>query len=1162
MKLHLILKLAPLVILLGCDVGKVRRTQHEGPKQTKTEIPVEPPVNPHEFEKSNLETVHAQLKTLLQEQNSAQAATLGKQIMQQLENFVVNSNYILDPRFAASNRSRVMLSYYNTAFVKLLSLDNKAYDAELDKYFKIVSRGCDENLRGCSTISFFKQDHRSAQILVYYAQKLDREIDGKESNLDLVKSYYDSLALALELKNIVRDRDIDFLYIKRARQYALLHKSLPEEKKNTDVMKRHGRIFEQIVNSYPNNPNNQEFKKFVSNFPTWTYSRLEADPFPFGIRKMFSFAASNSFYEDKEKTKLSSDLKKAIAESQFVSATCESQVQREKQKYKDSFGPSFKQIVRDLKCEPTVPFLFRAFNVDTSKVENNSFFDEYFYMVDRLYRGHWDSQEATEVWLGSKQDSRKLVEVLEYYIKIQFLDMIVRTNKYVSNIVTQPDMNNENLVKQTIERSRQMSDVWKDSLARIEGRLGVFLGANLRNNNAAEKSLDDAQKLIDSLRRNIKYLSVYPNLILLTYFIHEMNSKIEVMTFFGPYDLTSSTIIENLFSGTLEVLFDFGNDTYTLNKIQLLQAYYYALMTGSFETYAGQGVVSSDKESTSQKKLSKVDRKSFFEKVIRQYLNRDRERLQRMSTYYKTNATDNSFSNRLRECQMLKNNESDFTIELDLNKFMNGAIYGNPANVDNGLMADLFKIYKVSDAAGDYSAFKDVHSALTEWSIDADRVLESRMVYLQIMVDILKENMRDLNFDQKDIDSIHQAAQQEITFVRNLSDQVYKDIIAQHKEASSCIHTFLDLERKRQMDLLKMEQEHLGKVYDLMISLKGKASESYAQAMQTRGRELGFEPDLDAITSNGYRYNRMNVFRRMAARSAELKPAVNVTFPSNWKEDDMAAQNQTLSISKQNGELVSKQEFIRNGMSYFGKRRDPLVRWLPKSADLTSLLQKLNVMTELYRYSQIKNFEAKEAVSADEVVTEAMQLLRYSSINPEEEQFLKSLGDLSRVELRQLENVLLKETQQPRGLADYVYEQLSNQKVIRDDAKMLYLEDTQKARFLFSTDKDSKEEPNGKFVLKTKILNSYKPLVLAHEKALVKFKNSVKAMEAQWAAGQAGQRYLYKIFDNNPYYFDLSPTSDQKLELISDRSLESVQGKINEFHLNTGGEFKLKEAQQ
>src|SRR5690606_14003978 len=111
------------------------------------------------------------------------------------------------------------------------------------------------------------------------------------------------------------------------------------------------------------------------------------------------------------------------------------------------------------------------------------------------------------------------------------------------------------------------------------------VNSQLRKTGKVPKNLEEANLMFGSLRRNIKYMAVYPNMFLMAYFIAHNKAPLEVNTWFGSFKIDHTTIINAFMDGNVSPWFRFGNDELPLSKIELLYAYYFALRNGSFETY-------------------------------------------------------------------------------------------------------------------------------------------------------------------------------------------------------------------------------------------------------------------------------------------------------------------------------------------------------------------------------------------------------------------------------------------------------------------------------------------------------------------------------------------------------------------------------------------------
>jgi hypothetical protein len=122
------------------------------------------------------------------------------------------------------------------------------------------------------------------------AREVEAEIDqslkltstSKKLKNDLVRIYYRRLKMAYELKNRTMDRELEFLYLARASQYAEAFDSEIPTSRERELLAQHVEVFETILAGFNPDLSNQEFRKrfesFVNNFGPWRYSRPRREP--------------------------------------------------------------------------------------------------------------------------------------------------------------------------------------------------------------------------------------------------------------------------------------------------------------------------------------------------------------------------------------------------------------------------------------------------------------------------------------------------------------------------------------------------------------------------------------------------------------------------------------------------------------------------------------------------------------------------------------------------------------------------------------------------------------------------------------------------------------------------------------------------------------------
>ncbi|MDZ4084829.1 MAG: hypothetical protein U1E10_17940, partial [Bdellovibrionales bacterium] len=555
-------------VLMACTNREVPVTQHEGPVRSD-EIVVAPAtdkIDIEAFRKVDTNSLNAKLS------NAGTADKIGA--LTALAPFVLDRAYVENERMTSSPQMRQALTVFMRALVGdsqtkgLAQIDPKAAAPWLEKTRVVIESGCDGTGAGCSKaiLSFFRKDTGSSKVMELSAREVEADIDqslkltstSKKIKNDLVRIYYRRLKMAYELKNRTMDRELEFLYLARASQYAEAFDSEIPTSRERELLAQHVEVFETILAGFNPDLSNQEFRKrfevFVNNFGPWRYSRRGENPFGRAATRMLSLAAKNFLYTSDGKT-LSSSLSLAIKESQEIPKAPAGQDQAQfEQKTFDGLEGSFAVVTKQIRERQ--PAIWKNLGLNDSFKR-----DEYFFLIDRVFGDHLTIEDGSEVWRGTRQDSKALLLVAEQYVKIQIAAQIVRTNKYMADIYSNRDWSSTTLLEKAIERSYPVQTQWNQLLGRIE-RIHLFLDRNLKSTEdiwgASEFSKVD--KMFTSIRRNIKYLSVYPNMMLMAYYMAESKFKLPVYTFFGKIDIDTAMIIGWFFDGKLAPFFNFGND--------------------------------------------------------------------------------------------------------------------------------------------------------------------------------------------------------------------------------------------------------------------------------------------------------------------------------------------------------------------------------------------------------------------------------------------------------------------------------------------------------------------------------------------------------------------------------------------------------------------------
>lgn len=1099
--------LAGLTLMLtACPTRRVERYEHEGP--TKDEPTVNVPdvrASSKDLDGVDLEAVYSALL--------APNADVFAKVVRPLKSFVMNPNYIQVPEFTGTVRLKRMLAYYNEALLRLVEANDPRVKSErlLDLFETVSLEGCDPELAdlgGCLNIRFLRSDSRTSRLV----QKIAL---GKAD----VRSYYKLLGFAYEVQNRSRDHQLEFMYLRRAREYAEYFQSLAADDRLKPGIRRHGVIFEMILRDLKFDPKDAKFQQFVAGFKPWEYSRLEENPFRFGTQDLLQIVAANYMYD--AKGRLNQDLRKAIDKTQGSD---------------DSLGKSFSAVVTELQSGIYRNVLANL-NVDVSSVTNKALLDEYFYIVDRLYRGHIEVDEAVQIWRGTKKDEKRFLDAMSLYLRVQMVKRIVDTNEYMEKIFTDPDNDSTTMIKEVLERSKDISERWQDMLKRTD-KLKRLINGQLKKYGRDSEYLDSANKTLDSIRRNIKFVVVYPNMFVMSYFISRNKAKFHVYSWFGDFEIDHTTIVESFMNGALTPWLQFGNDELALSKIELLYAYYFALNNGSFETYA-------QKKDSNDKPL--IDRVRFLKEIVKEFMAVENVQLKSAIDEFDTNTGSSAFSTFRGYCLGELSGNLNFTPEQSFNDIPNYTYIGGSGSAANWALP----VYSF------YSG--------TQKTLDLiNNTVNLKIVFFRTLIKILRDDLTRQGLSNEQIQASTKAIDDFVAETESYRTQYVKRVIDKHREMGDCVQRMRRREFDRQKQLLRLEMRHLDEAYDAILSLRKVAPEGRATQELAVNAKFGFTRDAkaaegaaigdiykhDLITAEGYRYSKYDLYVRMMNRMKAFVPRTKFNVPSDLDLSVPVYQSRAgtmVAVLDEKGRLVSREAFIESAMHNLNSTttsatNPAYLNWVGPSASNEYNLAKITALASLYRLTHSADFKGE--VRAEEIVDEVMNMVENTRISTEDLDWLKAIGRDRRGTIEDLRRLVFdSKSGEELPLLEGPAKKMADNTVAFQEAKQFFLAMKHVGFFLFAPRENVLEL----------MRSQYLPLVSEARERTSDMFASIQRRTKQ--INPDFLSFAYELNEGKLVYFRNGRDAGGGAQLIADRTVQDLRAIEREFDRETEGYF-------
>jgi hypothetical protein len=908
-----------------------------------------------------------------------------------LSQVLLNAKFIGDPS-QLTIRLQQMLQVFDQALLHQMDKgDTSAKFAEIKaKYFETVFAGCTRDLKSdCANAAFFALDTRFSRILTGFARDLDTKIDteiksnqtseacvaNSESCRNLLEERYRILAMALYRKgNRNDDQEYTFAYLKYARPFALLldyekqeHAKLAAtgQEQTSDLSlsylsETHGKIFETLIAKY--NPTakalkGKEFRAFVENFNPWVYSKKKADLFQYGTRTMFELGAKCCLYVDDSKTTLSPAVKNAMKESQLTA---------------DEFGPTLSQMVKTIH-ERYGDRIFKNLGIQdlAAKVENtdSDFYNEFFFIVDRLFRENLSSAEVEMVLQNAnpRRVATELPKMISAYIKINLMYMTEDTNQFMKSIY-ESNISSGEVFSMAVTRSRELTARWHKMQAQID-LLDGLMGSYFKTRGIETPEYVSTVKLIGSVDRNIHYISVYPNMVVMNYFLAKMDGKIVVNTWWGKIEVQAATIIQNFFDGGVQdPWFRFGKDVEPLSREMLLYSMEYLLSTETLNTFVAKDQASAGAGN---------DRAKFMDLIFSKYLDGDvRDITTKVLAYERSTVSDPAFA--------FVNQVCDYELKPQAS--------GLPPHVEISLVDLRKSTYSGLGDNGANAVLEKFLGEVTDSVVQMRTDTDSRVTYVKAIVDIIEADLIRSGKIQKAGDPHPDTAKARelIQQLESLKVRVAKLFLQNHKRYFSCLTTLQEIERRRTNRLYEEERAHLGRIYDMITPLAALTDSANLDVEVKKINQTYFRDP-----QNGYRFDRLDglsyhmskydLLMRMKKRvegdvfgqptdrerlvygDSEKKfskpRSVSVYIPEGLERDDMIAQGTDIALYYHG----DKQDFIRQGLKALNGSGDSFVQWQGQMTADNNLSSYVYNLEQFYLLGPVAEGSATYQVTKEDI---------------------------------------------------------------------------------------------------------------------------------------------------------------------------------------------------
>lgn len=948
---------------VGCSVRHADPVDHKPPVETEPSAPT-----PNQTENGPA-NVKVQALGNVDYAKILQDATSGQELLTKVINPL--SAVLLNPEVYESPVAASSLTFFhaardfNTAILKLAKIDPAALKSSgiLAKYKEAIYVDCNLELKGtCPNLNNYAREAHFPRVLVLMAKE---ETD--------VLEYYRILYTALERGRADMDQELNYMYLDRHQELAKKFLRENESPKSADLeaLRLHARILQNILADFdPTSVSRAEMDRLMERFNPWDVSRRTGGMAAVGVDKLLNWASSGYMYNS-TRTGLDDSFKARV--TAILNGTDE------------IYGMGAQAIYNHIKASDSKGILTNfgfAPNIEAN---------EYSYLVDRIFYGHFTIDDATILWNNTKKDKPALFKAVNEFVRLQIANMIVWTNGEMNRFFAEKGDAYKDLIqllRGAVNNSLAMHAMWDRTLNRIDtlinfvdreyGKVDPFL---LPDSDEYKQFTNS----VSGLRNNIKMLSVYPNMMMIVYLMAKKNFQATIMTWFGPVTITPYEVIKWFFIDVMPPWFNFGTDGTKLSQVELLYSIHFAMVTETFSTFRNNPVIP-------------VNEAEFFQAVTEKLINDEVQTA--IDDAKKTALFENSNSKLLREALAACSEEkaiqateapgeikprryhrsfgyTDITQQL-----ANG--YARTGDTQTGILARF------------YSSTLGIDSTVARMMAGT----EARMLFLRNMLGIMKDYVEQTGGNAK---ALEDAYNSEAKRYVDASAEYLKSVYKQKELYGDCAEVLVKHEKDLRDAIFGLEEAYVTSVFNNLSELnilfkagkkedaRQKAAE-YNAALATTPEDgvpaeyKGFDKYVENAEGYYFNYHKLDTYIRVRRNLLKLTPNTEISLPTTFKE---VSEFQTpapypLVLGDDASVDVNREAFVKDGMRRFMVNLNMSnigMNFIP-----TYRLDKLDVLARLYRLGPVTENgelgckEKCKEVTAEEIIRYAIDTIKESEM--------------------------------------------------------------------------------------------------------------------------------------------------------------------------------------
>lgn len=845
-----------------------------------------------------------------------------------------------------------------------LPAEDSSRKAILTVFDRALTAGCDASLTGCRYVSMFKVNQGAMTMTLAIA----------EISKPYLERRYAILGLAFTLVGQVDDPRLAIAYLETSREYEtlLLAKS---DSASRDRLVRHREIVDQSLMKIRSTAT-PLIGVLEKSFDIWNFERPREPQFATREQTLLSLVAPKILRSENLEAQL-----KATAQSA-------------------------KSAIPKLAKVPAAAR--RALGVSETLPQNVATL-----LFDNLWTSRLTSGEADIIWKAYLEERSRSgtptastvaatqTELLNY-ARTRLLLSAQEANAVMTDFFgAKEKFATANAFEEGLKESLKGQTLWADSIRRFE-TIRQFSDRNLRSADSNDKNSQELDLFFASINRNIKILSTYPSMLVMSYHLARLGFSLKMRTWTGTIEIHAGQILDWFFDGVLDPWMAYGTDFRRLSKSEITMVFYYALETGLL-------------------KEGGVDLDHFFKMLTEQMVGPVRADVQKIDDAYRLAYEESpAVSDFYRLCSSLERNKTSSIVigapKIGMQALKTYLITGTPqASTSDRYIHPIL-----------YAGWSFFENERTVTKMRLDENLEVVRLELTPKIDRLRLLSR-LTDDYttrhgfENSSTLKKSVDLRIRPLEDLRTRVYTRMFRLTKQIGPCGERLLQEELQAQESILRGMIHHFRAVHTAMKMRRAQEKNSNTaqneSASQALDKRFGFTGKVNmgeiekhesglGFTGDSYRMSRLQValhFKSILENGVNDGDTVlppkrekdSILLPTRLRDIDTDWREQNLRLDWNE----DADEFATNGIQQIFDPRTGFISWTNITLTALSAQLRIRSMVALVKAGTVQTADGPQRMEIKEVIRQNLLMQKWIEVSgPIWASVLNITGEYTRVQ--------------------------------------------------------------------------------------------------------------------------------------------------------------------